>query len=179
VNTHTHTHTHTHHNSFTVYFTCRFISAVTGITVAWWGFCGEHRNILAVDSRVFTLALPFTSSTLIVVPRVWSVGVKRARGFSLASRASPCQPSIDSAPLRVKAAINMSITGAVRGAAATSAPVSSYLVPVFVHFKHVISLASTTQGAHTVVAGQRGPPLHVHWGFLSETPTSASTEQLS
>ncbi len=99
--------------------------------------------------------------------------MKRARGFSFVLRAFPCQLSIDAAALRMIVTINMSVTGADRQAAGPLAPVSSFLVLVFIQCKHAICLASTTQGAHTVAAGPG-----VHPSMYTEGPSARHPLQL-
>lgn len=106
-----------------------------------------NTGILEVESTIPTLALPSTSTSTMhdAVFLICSVGVKRARGFSFILRAFPCQLSIDAAPLWMKVTINMSVTGADRQAAGPLAPVSSFLVPVFIQCKYAICLACTAQ----------------------------------
>lgn len=69
--------------------------------------------------------------------------------------------------------IDMSVTGADRQAAGPLAPVSSFLVPVFIQCKYAICLASTTQGAHTVAAGPG-----VHPSMYTEGPSARHPLQL-
>lgn len=104
----------------------------------------RHTGILTVDSTLLTLALPSTSTMHDAILLIWSVGVNRTRVFSFILRA-PCQLSIDAVPLRMRVTINKGVTGADRQAAGPLAPVSSFLVPVFIQRKYTICLAFTAQ----------------------------------
>lgn len=146
--------------------------------IRWW-FCDargallQHTGILKVETTIFTLALPSASTVRDGILLIWTAGVKRVRGFSFILRAFPCQLSIAAASLGMIVTINMRVTGVDRQAAGPLAPVSSFLVPLFIQFKYAICLASATQWAHTVAAGPG-----VHPSMYTEGPSARHPLQL-
>lgn len=73
----------------------------------------------------------------------------------------------------MRVTINKGVTGADRQAAGPLAPVSSFLVPVFIQRKYTICLAFTAQWAHTVAAGPG-----VHASMYTEGPSARYPLQL-
>ena len=103
----------------------------------------QHTSILAMKSTLLTLALPSSSIMHDAILLIRSVGMKKTRVFSFVLREFPCHLSIDAAPLRIIVTINKSVSGADRQAVGPLAPVSSFLVPVFIQHKYAICLAFT------------------------------------
>lgn len=130
-----------------------FGSIITVFAVVWWELCDmmgapfQHTGGLTVESRLLTLALPSTSTSTSSVHDaillIWSAGVNRKRVFSFVLGEFPCHLSIDAASLTMIVTINKSVTGADTQVVDTLAPVSSFLVAVFIQHKYAICLAFT------------------------------------